>query len=96
LLDLVLLASVNNKRGDKGRTCFTGVMRSVLRVREQVGPGTLELAKYHSKRAATCGFYHGLLFYRSMHLGTTGSVTARRQHEKNDPRDTPSRDEAER
>lgn len=31
--------------------------------------------------------------YCSMHLGTTGSVIDRRR--QNDPRDTPSRDEAE-
>jgi len=61
LLDLVLLASIN-KRRDKGRTYFTGVMRSALRVRGQVGPGRPVRWNWPSiqQRAATCGFYRGL------------------------------------
>jgi hypothetical protein len=61
LLNLVLLASIN-KRRDKGRTYFTGVMRSALRVRGQVGPGRPVRWNWPSiqQRAATCGFYRGL------------------------------------
>lgn len=65
LLDLVLLASIN-KRRDKGRTYFTGVMRSVILVRTCTGwTRYAGIGQVLQQRAATCGFYRGLLFYQS-------------------------------